>query len=176
MNTKKTVTIILLLFVAAAIGTLVIKGLSSDTVDTSAGITSQSSQNLSQVAIPETGALNELVKPNADVDVVYYFMTSQRCQNCINIEAYTKEAVQENYKDMLSNNKMLWKMVNVDESQNRHFIQDYQLFTKSVVLVRYRDGKQVEWKNLDQVWNLLGDKAAFQDYIVKEVESFVKES
>ena len=77
---------------------------------------------------------------------------------------------------MLHNNSMLWEMVNLDKPENRHSIQDYQLFTKSVVLVRYRNGKQVVWKNLDQVWILLGDKTAFQDYIVKEVDAFIKES
>ena len=42
-------------------------------------------------------------------------------------------------------------------------------------LVRYRDGKQVAWKNLEKVWSLLGDKAAFQEYITHEVDAFIGE-
>lgn len=174
MNAKKTITAILLLFVVTAIVTVAIKGIKSETPEVSSVTTGVSSTgSMNAVATIPSGLP---VAANADVDVVYYFMTSQRCQNCMNIEAYTKEAVEQHYKEMLSNNKMLWKMVNVDDPQYRNFIQDYQLYTKSVVLVRYRDGKQVEWKNLDQIWDLLGDKVAFQDYIVKEVNSFVQES
>ena len=163
----------LLLFVIAAIVTLAMKGINTETAKVSpdSGLASTGLANAAGV-IPASLQ----VAADADVDIVYYFMTSQRCQNCMNIEAYTKEAVQNKYRDKLNENKMLWQMINLDEPQYRHFIQDYQLITKSVVLVRYRDGKQVEWKNLDQIWNLLGDKAAFQEYVAREIESFVQES
>jgi hypothetical protein len=45
-----------------------------------------------------------------------------------------------------------------------------------VVLARFRGGKQASWKNLDQVWNLVGDKAAFQEYIKNEVAAFTGKS
>ncbi|MBN1293948.1 MAG: hypothetical protein JXB48_19070 [Candidatus Latescibacteria bacterium] len=179
MNAKKTVTVILLLFVVAGVGTMVMKVLRTNKISYSAARNKQSSETQPQSAgtekTSETTDSNELVQPDANVDVVYYFMTTQRCQNCMKIESFTKEAVHERYADKLQNNKMFWKMINLDEPQNNHFIKDYELFTKSVVLVRYRDGKQVEWKNLDQVWNFLGDKAAFKNYVIREVDAFFGE-
>ena len=176
MNTKKILTAVLLLFVVAAVGTVVIKGLiTGDAEDSSSRrVSSQESPKLEEQSITSLGDTE--LKSNADVEVVYYFMTTQRCQNCMKIESYTKAAVQEQFSEKLNNETMILKMVNVDEPQNRHFIQEYQLYTKSVVLVRYRDGKQVEWKNLDQVWNFLGDETAFKEYVVSEVNAFVKES
>ncbi len=176
MNTKKILTAVLLLFVVAAVGTVVIKGLiTGDAVDSSSQrVSSQESPKLEGQGITFLGDTE--LKSDADVEVVYYFMTTQRCQNCMKIESYTKEAVHEQFSESLNNETMIFKMVNVDETQNRHFIQDYQLYTKSVVLVRYRDGKQVEWKNLEQVWNFLGDETAFKEYVVREVNAFVKES
>jgi len=176
MNTKKILTAVLLLFVVAAVGTVVIKGLiTGDAEDSlSRRVSSPESSKLegqSIISLSDTG-----LKSDADVEVVYYFMTTQRCQNCMKIESYTKEAVQEQFSENINNETMIFKMVNVDEPQNRHFIHEYQLYTKSVVLVRYRDGKQVEWKNLDQVWNYLGDETAFKEYVVREVNAFVKES
>ncbi|MHB9030954.1 MAG: nitrophenyl compound nitroreductase subunit ArsF family protein [Candidatus Latescibacterota bacterium] len=112
--------------------------------------------------------------PQANVDIVYYFMTTQRCVNCMKIEAYSKEAVEKGFADALKKGSMIWRMVNVDQSANNHFIKDYQLFTKSVVLVKMRDGKQTEWKNLDKIWNLLNDQAAFQKYVTDEVKQFVE--
>ena len=176
MNTKKILAAVLLLFVVAAVGTVVMKGLiTGDATDSSSRrVSSQESSKLEGQGITSLGDTE--LKSDADVEVIYYFMTTQRCQNCMKIESYTKEAVQEHFSEKLNNETMILKMVNVDEPQNRHFIQDYQLYTKSVVLVRYRDGKQVEWKNLDQVWNFLGDETAFKEYVVSEVNAFVKES
>ncbi len=108
----------------------------------------------------------------ANVDIVYYFMTTQRCPSCMKIEAFTKETVQTKFGGALKKGGMVWKMVNVDLPENSHFIKDYQLYTKSVVLVKMRNGKQVEWKNLDRVWTLLGNKESFQTYIFKEVTAF----
>ena len=109
----------------------------------------------------------------ADVDVVYYFMTAQRCPSCMKIEAYTKEVVERDFGDALGKGRMVWRMVNVDTPENNHFVKDYGLYTKSVVLVKIRGGKQVGWKNLDKVWTLLGNKDAFQKYIAEEMKEFV---
>lgn len=110
----------------------------------------------------------------ADVDIVYYFMTTQRCPSCMRIETFTRETVQTKFGDALAEGRILWRMVNVDHPENEHFVKDYQLYTKSVVLVKIRKGKQVEWKNLDRVWQLLQSKSAFQTYIADEVKTFVE--
>ncbi len=170
MGPKKAITIILLLFVVVSVGFLAVKGIHSNDA-------AKRNENAvdTESSSPETPTTAQqlITDPKADVDVVYYFMTSQRCPSCMKIEAFTKEAVEQNYSEKLADKELVWKIVKVDEPQNRHFIRDYQLYTKSVVLVRYRDGKQVEWKNLDKVWNLLGDKVAFQDYITGEVKAFL---
>lgn len=111
-----------------------------------------------------------------NVDYVYYFMTSARCPSCMKIEAYTKEAVHENFGNSLKKGSLKWEMISVDTAGNEHFVKDYGLYTKSVVLVKMRDGKQVSWKNLDQVWSLLGDKIAFKKYITDEITSFTGKS
>jgi len=36
--------------------------------------------------------------------------------------------------------------VNLELPENRHFVKDYQLFTKSLVLVRFDKGRQAEYK------------------------------
>ena len=123
----------------------------------------------------EAAVIPSAVTPDANADIVYYFMTSQRCPSCMKIEAYTKEAVARTFADALKKGGVVWRMVNVDRPENNHFVKDYQLYTKSVVLVRIRGGKQTGWKNLDKIWTLLSDKAAFQSYVVKEMKAFLGE-
>ncbi len=106
--------------------------------------------------------------------IVYYFHGNQRCANCIKIEAYTKETVDSTFASQLKDSTVVWRLVNTDEDANKHFREDFQLFTKSVVLSDLADGKQIRWKNLDKIWEYLGDKAAFQAYVRDEVASYLK--
>lgn len=113
--------------------------------------------------------------PAADSKVVaYYFHGTTRCNTCRTIEAYAKEAVQTGFGDGLKAGKIEWRALNVEEPANRHFIKDYQLYTRSVVLASYEGDKQLRWKNLDKVWELVGDKPSFTRYVQAEVKSFLE--
>ena len=105
--------------------------------------------------------------------VAYYFHGNVRCVSCKKIEAYTGEAIQSGFAKDLDNGALEWRVVNIDEPENKHFIEDYQLYTKSVILSDMADGKEVRWKNLDKVWKLLGDKDEFIAYIDKEVKGYL---
>jgi hypothetical protein len=106
--------------------------------------------------------------------VAYYFRTTYRCSSCRKIEAYTREAIEGGFAKELKEGTLAWRVVNVEGSGNRHFIDDYRLFSKSVILVQLKDGKQKEWKNLLRVWELLGNKEAFVRYVQSEVRSYLE--
>ncbi|HET6349227.1 MAG TPA: nitrophenyl compound nitroreductase subunit ArsF family protein [Candidatus Krumholzibacteria bacterium] len=103
--------------------------------------------------------------------IAYYFHTNYRCVSCRNIEQYTHEAIESGFPADLEDGHLVWRVVNVEEKGNEHFVKDYKLFTKSVVLVDERTG---EWKNLPKVWELLGDPNKFIRYIQNETQDFIK--
>ena len=105
--------------------------------------------------------------------IAYYFHVTVRCTTCKTIEAYSREAISNHFKNDLDRGRLEWQVVNVQLPENKHFIQDYQLFTKSVVLVHIANGKQLSYKILNDVWELVGDKAQFQAYIDKEVRGYL---
>ena len=45
-----------------------------------------------------------------------------------------------------------------------------------VVLSDFRDGKERDWRDLDEVWGLVGDKAAFLAYVERETRDFLAEA
>ncbi|MBD3234085.1 MAG: hypothetical protein GF315_10230 [candidate division Zixibacteria bacterium] len=108
--------------------------------------------------------------------VAYYFHSNVRCPSCIKIENYSQEAILTNFRSEIDAGLVEWRMVNTDEPENTHYIGDYNLFTKSVVIVEYKDGEQVRWKNLEKVWELLDDKQAFQDYVSGEIKQYLEQS
>jgi hypothetical protein len=106
-------------------------------------------------------------------DVVYYFLTNVRCPTCMKIETYTKETVDRNFKKELETGEMIWVPVNLDKPEYRHFINDFQLAFKTVVIARVGEGNKVsKWKNLDKVWEVVGDKEVFMSYISDEIKKF----
>ncbi|MFW6245013.1 MAG: nitrophenyl compound nitroreductase subunit ArsF family protein [Fibrobacterota bacterium] len=108
------------------------------------------------------------------VITVYYFHTTKRCHSCNLIEEFTKKAVEENFAEQIKNGRVVVKAVNIDKEENKHFIKDYKLYTKSVIVSEGSEGKELRWKNLDQVWMLLRDQNKFGEYIETEIGNYLK--
>lgn len=106
--------------------------------------------------------------------IAYYFYTNKRCSSCTQIEQLAKEAVTTSFKDELTSGKLQWRGVNVEQEGNEHFIQDFELYSKSVVIAEYKDGKPVRWDNLKDVWQLFRDKPKFLDYVSGGIKTFME--
>lgn len=102
---------------------------------------------------------------------VYYFHGGMRCSNCIKFEKYTDETMRTTFADAIKEGKVAWNVVDWDKPENKHFIQDYQLMTKAVVVVKMKNGKPADFKNLTDIWQLVGNKDGFQKYIAQEVSA-----
>ena len=110
----------------------------------------------------------------ADGVVVFYFHGNVRCATCRTIEAYAGEAVRDGFAADLASGAIAWREVNVDSPEHRHFIQDFRLTTRSVVLAEYRGGQVVRHQSLDKVWQLVRSKDRFVDYIQGETRAFLE--
>ena len=107
--------------------------------------------------------------------VVYYFHTNFRCVNCYNMEKWTKEIVDECFKDDEKTGKLALQIINTETKGNEHFMKDYQLYTKSVVLALVKNGKEVKFTNLAKVWSYLGNGGKFKAYVKDEISKYLKE-
>lgn len=106
----------------------------------------------------------------------YYFHGSFRCITCYNMEQYAKEAIETNFKDALALGNFEFKVVNVEDKGNEHFTNDYQLYTKSLVLSFVKNGKEVKSKNLTKIWEYAQDKQKFIAYVTQEIKAFLEEA
>ena len=121
-------------------------------------------------------AADEPVKAAPDDYIqAYYFHASYRCKRCTTLEQYSREAIETNFKDQLSSGILRFDKINFDKDENRHYLQDYNLTYRALVLVRYKDGKQVDFKNLSKIWGLIGSKDEFMSYVKAETEAYLKE-
>jgi hypothetical protein len=112
-------------------------------------------------------------QPSSHKVVAYYFHTNARCDTCVKIEAYSREAILEGFKTDVQNGTLELRVINYEEPANRHYIKDFKLVSKSLILVNMVDGKQTEWTNLKLVWQLVKSKEAFLNYVRGEVSSYL---
>ena len=105
--------------------------------------------------------------------VAYYFHGNVRCMTCRTIERLANETITADFPGELESGELTWRALNVDEPANEHFVKDFNLVTRSLVLVSYRDGKVVRFENLDKVWQLVRDEEAFSQYVRESTRSFL---
>jgi hypothetical protein len=106
--------------------------------------------------------------------IAYYFHVTVRCTTCRMIESYSREVVEQRFGTDIAKGRLEYKLVNLQLPENRHFVKDYQLFTKSLVVVRFDKGRQAEYKVLNDTWELVGNKSAMQAYVEREVRDYLK--
>ncbi len=171
MKLKQILAIVLLVFVVASLAYMVGKEQKSDSVS---GVDANSSASVEESRRSSTN------KQDADAHkdiqlVVYYFHGDMRCPTCHRLESYAKEALETYFAEELSSNDIVWQVVNVDKPENRHFIQDYKLVTKSVVISETVNGREIKWKNLEQIWQLVRNKESYLNYIRESISTFLRE-
>jgi len=108
--------------------------------------------------------------------VAYYFHGDFRCPTCHKLEQYSKEAIEINFKDEITSGKLEFKAVNIEDRGNEHYGKDYQLYTKALVLSLIKGDKQIKWINFDKIWEYVGNKQRFIDYVKSGVADFLKEA
>jgi hypothetical protein len=134
--------------------------------------TSTSATNAKTVAV-DTNTSGTALSENSHQLVVYYFMSTYRCPSCIYIEKTTKSVVESVFASQVETGRMIFKAINIDTPENKHYDKDYKLYAQSVILSDVKDGKELRWLNLDKIWKLLNDDKAFQEYIIKEIKGYL---
>ena len=119
-------------------------------------------------AAPATNAPSQQV-------IAYYFHGTVRCETCLKIEQQAKAVIERQFKPELDAQRLVFLPLNYDQPENAHFQQDYKLPCPSLVLVRQKDGKDVQRTLLGDTWKQVEDPAKFNSYIETEVNKFLSD-
>ena len=191
MNTKKIVTVVLLLFVIVSVVFLLAKEFTPKQVAINASgnesfitqgtsVDSSSRDTTRETAVIDRNPANAKItqKKNPQVGdrkiIVYYFHRTMRCATCIKLEEYSDEAIKSGFNAQLKNGQLEWRIINIEDAGNQHYENDYKLYSQSLVLVELQNGKQQRWKNLEKIWELVGMKEIYLRYVQDEVKSYLE--
>jgi len=153
---KLILRVVLLAFVAAAIGTMFLRD--------------RTSSSSSQAASKTTAA----PAPEGSGFVAYYFHGTRRCPTCRAIEAEAQEAITTRFAEELRQGKLRWAPVNIEDIGNDHYASDYGVTGSTLVIAELKGGRPVRFAKLEKTWRLVRDKPAFLDYVAAEVTAFLK--
>ena len=165
MKAKKIVTAVLLGFVAVSVVFAIVKETTKSTPSEQA-----------DAERPPVQKASGPVEASPKKVIVYYFRTNVRCAKCIKFEQYSRKAVVAGFQKALEDGRLECKIVNIEEPGNEHYVKDYKLYTKSIVLVEMKGDEQVRWNNLDKIWQLVTSEEKFIDYVQQGVRSYLGEA
>lgn len=106
---------------------------------------------------------------------VIYFHGDYRCATCNKLEAYSKETIEKYFSDEIKSGKVKWDAINFDKKENKHYLDDFKLYNKALMIIKYENGKQKEWKNLEKIWEMVSDKSEYFKYVKNEINKYLKE-
>jgi hypothetical protein len=183
MRLRSIVTIVLLLFVGVSVVYLVVsdsRARGENPGQVSATTTPVATAPSTETAEPTVAETRSASPDNLEETqrrvVAYYFHGTARCATCRAIEQYTYEALVTGLSEELKSGVLEWRPINVEEPQNHHFVGDFELVMRSVILADMRGDSQTRWKNLDRIWDLVRDREAFVAYVQAETAAYLEDN
>ncbi|MGO8749448.1 MAG: nitrophenyl compound nitroreductase subunit ArsF family protein [Thermoguttaceae bacterium] len=168
MSLKDVLTNSLLMFVVATCVVLIVKALpQTPPPQAAAGVSGDGSGALA----PKNNPTPTLA--DRDGVKVYYLHGNTRCPTCRTIEADAEQAILDAFTDDLKSGKIQWQVINYESPGNEHYATDYEVVAPNVVLAMFKDGKQVKWKGLPEVWEHVGDKAKYFAFVQNSLREFL---
>ena len=113
---------------------------------------------------------------NNDQVVVYYFHRKFRCQSCEVLESTLQDTMQVTYADHFGAGRLAMCIVNVDDLENRHYLEQFEIFSNSIVIVEKKNGAVSRYKNLESIWDISQDRDAITLLLQSEMGEFLPES
>jgi len=169
MNAKAIATVLLLAFVGASLIYVVVQEATPDgtqqagVAESGPGARDASAMTASR---PSEATGHKLI--------AYYFHRTKRCRTCLTIQRYAEEVLKEAFPEAIRTGELEWRLVNVEERANEHFVTDYQLTSSELVFVDTEDGQQTEWRNLKRIWDLVGNEFEFKAYVEAEAMIYLE--
>ncbi|WFB36211.1 nitrophenyl compound nitroreductase subunit ArsF family protein [Kiritimatiellota bacterium B12222] len=122
----------------------------------------------------ETTLPHELPHTQGQQVAVYYLHSSFRCITCNTIEEMTRNLLDHAYASPLAEQTLLWR--EVDFQTNEALAKQFDVIASCVVVAHLNNGQVTEYQRLDEVWTLMKDPQAFNQYISQAIDTYLEPS
>lgn len=74
---------------------------------------------------------------------VYYTHSTRRCVSCRAVEDETKKILNEDFKAELESGKLQYIPLNIDDAENKEFVEKHKVWGSSLLLVKTDTGETI---------------------------------
>jgi len=128
-------------------------------------------RKIQSASISNPGQKQEAAVKAENKIIIYYLHATFRCVTCNTIEKMTGELLNSQFNKALKNGSIEW--IQADFQKDDALAKKYEVISSCVVIVQIRDGKETGYKRLDEVWTLMNDPAAFNNYVGDAITRFL---
>jgi len=117
----------------------------------------------------------EVSRSNCTVLVLFHY--SQRCDQCLAMERYSREVLRDEFPGMMQKKQILFRQVVMDLPENRSMINRFGLVTSTLVIIRFEEMVEDSIMVLDRSWALFNNEKEFKKMLSEELQQMTgKES
>ena len=122
---------------------------------------------------PESSPTPDTSSVTADRVEVVYFHRAQRCYSCLYAETGSRYTVETYFRDELTSNKIIFKVVNVEDKSNAPIVKKYGAFTSSLFINTITKGAD-HIEEVKEIWFALGKDKAFAEVVRSRIMESLK--
>lgn len=120
---------------------------------------------------PRNNSNNLDVNNSESYIAVYYMHSTFRCVTCNTIEKMSKEIIDKTYASKLKSGKIKWQ--EVDFQENSQMAKKFEVISSCLVVANIQKGFMVDYKRLDEVWELMRKPAEFNNYVSTAINFYL---
>lgn len=124
--------------------------------------------------IPSGISLYEQLSPvSQDQFMILLFHFRERCETCLNMENYTRDFIEAYNKEADQDSQIQFKLAVINDDRNLNLVRRFNLYTSTIVLVKFLNAKEEQVKVLSNAWQLYRDENAYKAMLGNEIETFI---
>ncbi|OGU58346.1 MAG: hypothetical protein A2X64_10040 [Ignavibacteria bacterium GWF2_33_9] len=103
---------------------------------------------------------------------VKYFHATVRCASCVQIEDFITQTMNLAFQKEIGDSTLRFSSLDFMDPENEPMMEYYGFDTQALIITKVVDGKEVEYKNLELIWDYLSDFSKFEKYVEDEIKAF----
>jgi thiol-disulfide isomerase/thioredoxin len=103
--------------------------------------------------------------------VAMYFHRTERCPTCQKMGSYSEEAVKTAFAEELKKGQVAFHFIDFEDTKNARYTKAYNISGPALIVAKIADNKVASYKDLDEIWTKVRDKAAFVQYVQENVKA-----
>jgi hypothetical protein len=105
--------------------------------------------------------------------IIYQFHRRFRCDACYKLEEAINEGLKTHFPEELKTGKLVYRVLDLDAPGTEKFEKKYDFFYNTVIVVDVENGKEIRFKNLEDVWGMVEEKETVIKFIRAHVEEYL---